>query len=197
MAAGTVTAFNAAQFKIVRTFVRIVGHIAEPPGATRLSPTFAIGIGRPCRNLRAVFQRDRRHACMGHGEPSGAFVVFPWLTHGDLHSPGVFTVTFHQRLALNIPLRCLGLVLASRQEQQTGQHEKDGSRPAHVEKRYTSQSTASPLASFGVHGPHFGVAAAFEGFVLFVEFLEDGGETFDGFFLSECSDEQLEGLTDR
>jgi hypothetical protein len=54
---------------------------------------------------------------------------------------------------LKIPLRCLGLVLASRQEQQTWQHEKDGSRPAHVVKRYTSQSTASPLAGLSVQCP--------------------------------------------
>jgi hypothetical protein len=42
------------------------------------------------------------------------------------------------------------------------------------------------LAGFGVHGPHLGTAAAFEGFVLFVEFLEDGrgygGEAFEGVF---------------
>lgn len=153
MSAGTVTALNAAEFQRVRAFLWVVGHIAEPFGATRLSPTFAIGIGGSCRSIRAVIQRDRRHACMGHGEPSGAFVVFAWLTHGDLHPPGVFAHTFHQRLALKIPLRCLGLVLASRQEQQTWQHEKDGSRPAHVVKRYTSQSTASPLAGLSVQCP--------------------------------------------
>ena len=76
MSAGTVAALNAAEFQRVRTFVWIVGHIAEPFGAARLSPTAVIGIGGPCRKLRAVFQRDRRHACMGHGEPSGAFVSF-------------------------------------------------------------------------------------------------------------------------
>ena len=153
MAAGTVTAFNAAQFQIVRTLVRIVGHIAEPFGSTRLSPTFAIGIGGSCRNLRAVFQRDRRHACMGHGEPSGAFVAFAWLTHGDLHSPGEFAVTFHQRFALKLPLRCLGLVLASRQKQQTGQYEKDGSRPVHVDRRLDPKAlqARTPVSVFNAH----------------------------------------------